>query len=141
MASQGVSGIGAKVRRLTGSVWADIAEIVKITGPGNKRDTVDLTSLDSVGGYKEFAAGLRDGGDVKLEMIYRRDSYELMLADFDSDTLVEYEVLLPDPEHSTFSFSGLVTECPLDVPMDKAITFSVTIKISGAPTLNSDSGS
>jgi predicted secreted protein len=141
MASQGVSGIGAKVRRLTGSVWADLAEITKIAGPDNKRDTVDLTSLDSVGGYKEFAAGLRDAGEIKLEAIFRRDAYELVMADFDSDDLVNYEIMFPDPENTTVSFSGLVSACSVDAPMDKAITYSFSIKVSGKPTLQSGSGS
>lgn len=141
MASTAVSGVGTKFRRWnTGTgAWADMAEINSITGPGSTRDTIDVTSLDSTGGYREFITGFRDAGTVRLDMNFTRSTYETMLTDFESDTAINYEIVLPDAENSTLEFEGLVTEVPLTIPPDDKITAAVTIKITGQVTLNSGS--
>jgi len=53
MASKAIAGVGTKFKRWNGSAWVDIAEINSITGPSMSRDTIDVTSLDSTGGYRE----------------------------------------------------------------------------------------
>jgi len=141
MASLATSGIGAKFRRKNTSYYEDIAEVMKISGPDLKRDTIDVTSLDSIGGYKEFIFGLRDGGSIKLDMIYRRDTYEIMKGDFESDVLIDYEILFPGVDKMTAAFQANVSDMGLEIPVDKQISCSVTLKISGQVTINSDSGS
>ena len=68
MSSNAISGVGTRFRRWTGSTWEDIGEINSITGPGKSRDTIDVTSLSSTGGYREFIAGFRNPGTVVLAM-------------------------------------------------------------------------
>lgn len=135
------AGVGTQFRRWSGSAWVPIAEINSITGPGMTRDTIDVTSLDSVGGYREFIGGFRDGGTVQLTMNFLRASLDTMKTDFEDDTLQGYEIVLPDDETTTLEFSGLVTELPLEIPPDDKITMTVSIKVSGQVTLNSGSGS
>jgi predicted secreted protein len=139
--SNAVSGIGTLFRRWTNSAWSNIAEVKNITGPGMTRATIDVTSLDSTAGYREFIAGLRDAGTIALKMNFTRATYAIMLADFESDTLQNYEILLPDGENTGFEFEGLVTELPLTVPVDDVITADVTIKISGQVVINSGGSS
>ena len=140
--STAVAGKGTLFRRWnTGTgAWVNIAEINTITGPGMTRDTIDVTSLDSIGGYREFIGGFRDGGTIALAMNFTRAEYEQMKTDFESDVLQSYEIVLPDAENTTLEFVGLVTEAPLTIPPDDKITADITIKISGAVTLNSGSG-
>ena len=138
--STAVAGKGTLFRRWSGTAWVTIAEVNTITGPSMSRDTIDVTSLDSTDGYREFIAGFRDGGTVGLAMNFTRASYETMKDDFESDTLQNYEIVLPDAENTTLEFEGLVTELPLTIPPDDKITADATIKISGAVTLNSGSG-
>ena len=139
--SNAIAGVGTEFRRWNGSNWVNIAEINSITGPGKTRDTIDVTSLDSTGGYREFIGGFRDGGTVTLPMNFTRSTYELMNTDFESDVLQNYEILLPDAELTSFEFEGLVTELGLGVPADDKISADVTIKISGQVVINSGSGS
>ena len=143
MASDAIAGKGTKFRRWSTTLgqWVDIAEINSINGPGMSRDTIDVTSLDSTGGYREFIGGFRDGGTVTLSMNFTRAGYELMKDDFESDILQNYEILLPDTDASSFEFEGLVTELPLSIVPDDKITADITIKVSGEVTLNSGSGS
>lgn len=139
--SNATAGVGTKFRRWDASTWQDIAEINSIDGPGKSRDTIDVTSLDSTGGYREFIGGFRDGGTVTLPMNFTRDTYDLMNADFESNLLQNYEIFLPDAEHTSFEFEGLVTELGLAIPADDKITADVTIKVSGQIVMNSGSGS
>ena len=135
MPSNAISGVGTLFQRSDGSsangTFRTIAEINTVSGPNLSRDTIDVTSLDSTGGYKEFIAGFRDGGEVSLEMNFTIDGYGQMKLDFEDDALVDYKVILPDTTATTFSFSGLVTAMGLSIPMNDKITCSVTIKVSG----------
>lgn len=141
MASNATAGVGTKFRRWDGSNWVDIAEINSITGPGMSRGTIDVTSLDSTNGYREFIGSFRDGGTVALSMNFSRSTYETMKTDFESDTLQNYEIYLSDAEHTSFEFEGLVSELSLAIPTDDKISADVTIKVSGQMTINSGSGS
>jgi predicted secreted protein len=136
MASSAFSGVGTKLYRSTtsGGVYAALAEVNSISGPGMTRDTIDVTSLDSTGGYREFITGFRDAGEISFEMNMTHAAYALLKADFESDALRYFKLVLPNDEQTIFSFSGLVTQCPLNVPMDDKVTANITIKISGSVT-------
>lgn len=137
-----VAGVGTQFRRWNTSTgeWEAIAQINSIDGPGMSRDTIDTTALDTTGGYRTFIAGFRDAGEVTLEMNFTRDTYEQMLTDFESDTAVNYELVLPDADNTTIEFEGLITELPLTVEPDDKITCEITIKISGQVSIESGSG-
>lgn len=133
------TGKGATFNRYNTSTlnWDEIADIVSIGGPSASRDTVDVTTLGSPGGYREFIGSLRDGGDISLNMHFQQDTYQQMKTDFESDTRQTYSIILPDTLNSTLQFEGLVTELPVDVPLDDVVTVDVTIKVSGETELSS----
>lgn len=143
MSSQAVSGKGTLFRKWDASVpgWTNISEVISVSGPNKSRETIDVTSLDSTGGYREFVGSFRDGGTVSLAMIFRRDTYDIMNDDFESDTVQSYEIILPDAEITTIEFDGLVTEVPLEIVADDAIKANVTIKVTSKPVVESGSGS
>ena len=131
MASKAIAGVGTKFKRWNGSAWVDIAEINSITGPSMSRDTIDVTSLDSTGGYREFITGFRNAGTVVLAMNFTRATYETMLNDFESNTIQNYQIVLPDAENTGLDFEGLVSELPLTIPADDKVTADVTIQVTG----------
>jgi len=137
--SYATAGVGTIFQRWSGSAWAAIAEINSITGPSMSRDTIDVTSLSSTGGYREFIGGFRNPGTVQLSMNFYRQNYDLFKTDFESSTIQNYRIVLPDAENTSVEFEGLVTELPLTIPADDKITMDVTIQVSGA--VESDSGS
>jgi len=137
MASNAVAGVGTVFNRWNGSAWVAVAEINSITGPSMSRDTIDVTSLDSTGGYREFITGFRNAGTVVLAMNFTRDTYELMKTDFESNTAQNYQIDLPDVEGTSLDFEGLVTELPLTIPADDKITADVTIQVTGKVEISS----
>jgi predicted secreted protein len=141
MSSNAIAGVGTVFQRWTGLVWENIAEINSIAGPDKSRDTIDVTTLDSVDGYREFIGGFRDGGTVSLPMNFTRDTYDKMNEDFEDNDRKNYQIVLPDGDVTSFEFEGLVTELGLAIPADDKITADVSIKISGKVIINSGSGS
>lgn len=137
-----MTGKGTQFRRWNSSVgqWEEIAEITSIGGVGGTRDTHDVTTLGSAGGYRRFIPGFRNGGTVTLAMLFTRDSYEIMKSDFESDIVQNYEIILPDEDVTSYEFEGLVTELPLTIPPDAPITVDVSILVSGEIVVNSGSG-
>jgi predicted secreted protein len=145
MASNAVAGTGTIFRRWnvqeTSGDWVNIAEINSITGPTMTKDSIDVTSLDSTGGYREFITGFRNAGTIKLSMNFTRASLDFMLTDYESDDAQHYEIVLPDAENTTIEFEGLVQEMPLSIPTADKITMDVTIQITGPITVNSGASS
>ena len=135
MASNAISGVGTKIYRKAAGQWLPMAEVNSISGPGMSRETIDVTSLDSNAGYREFISGIRDAGTVSLSMNFTNDTYSQAKADFESDVANEYKIVVNNPTKTTLQFSGLVTELPLIVEVADKISADVTIKISGAVTL------
>jgi predicted secreted protein len=95
------------------------------------RAFLDVTSLDSTGGYREFITGFRDAGTISLKMNFTTASYAFIKEDFQKVAANAYKIVLSDPGLSTLEFEGLVTELPLSIPTDDKISADCTIKITG----------
>lgn len=130
------TGVGALMRYYTGAAWAAIGEVTNISGPTMAKETHDVTSLASTGGYREFITGLKDPGSVTFTMWFNRADYGAMKTLFESETIQNFELILDDLEKTTLEFQGYVTELPLEVP-EGPMSCNVTIKISGSVTVNS----
>lgn len=129
------AGKGTIIQRYNGATWENLAMVRTITGPGASRETIDVTTLASTGGYREFIGGFRDGGDVSLSMIFDATTYAMMKTDFEDDDLQQYRIIIPDAANTTLEFYGFVTELPLDIPPDDVISCDVSIKVSGKSNL------
>ena len=137
--SKAISGVGTAFKRsnmASTPAFTSIAEVNSISGPSMSRDTIDVTSLDSTGGYREFIAGFRDAGTIQLNVNFTIAGYNSLKDDFESDSARDYQIVLPDAGATTFEFAALVTEIPLEIPMDDKITMSVTLKITGQVILS-----
>lgn len=125
--SEAITGQGTIFKRN----GAAIGEINSIDGPTKSRETIEVTRLEDVDGYRQYIAGLREPGTVTLNMNFTRDNYDVLNADFESDTIQSYAIELPDEDETVFTFSGFVTELPISIPIGDKITCDVTIQISG----------
>lgn len=130
-----IAGVGAKFQRWSGSAYVDIAEVSNISGPSASREMIDVTSLDTTGGYRKFIGSFRDAGTINLTMNFTNAGLKQMKTDFESSTEVGYQISLPDETAgalgTSIQFYGLVQELPLTIPTDAQITMDVVVKISG----------
>ena len=119
-------------------VFTTIANVTSIGGPQRSRETLDVTAHDSPGGWMEFLGSVKDGGEISVDINYDPANLTHDLDDdFDDSEPRNYRiVLLPgtDDEH-TWSLSGILTGLEDEFPYDDKMGRSMTIKVSGKPTL------
>jgi len=137
----GIIGSGTTFHYWDSSSWATLSDVRSISGPTLSRDTVDDTTYDSPSGYREFISGLRDGGELTLEITFNRDAYDTLKSQYEDDSKQYYEIVLPDDNVTSFEIEGLITSLELNPPLDDIITISVTIKISGQVAIDSGADS
>jgi hypothetical protein len=65
----------------TPPAWTTIAEIFSVGGPSVKRDTPDVTNMDSVDSIREFLAGSLDEGEISLNMNFVLDATQKNMRD------------------------------------------------------------
>lgn len=143
--SNAFSGVGVQFQAGDGAsseAFTAIAEVNSISGPSISRDTIDVTSLDSSGGYREFIGGFRDGGSVNLNMNFTLETYDDFKDNLESETSQNFKIVFPATKpgaaaSAEFAFAGLVTELSLEIPMDDKVTANVTIKIDGSVDITS----
>jgi len=132
-----IAGVGTTFERWSGSAWQFIAEINAIEGPTMNKENIEVTALDTDGGYDEFITGFMEGGTLTLNMNFTRSGYELMKQDFEIDVARDYRITLPDDEDTTLEFEGLVIEIPLTMEAEDKLTVDVTIQVTGEVALAS----
>ncbi len=115
-----------------------VAEIISLQQSGKKIDLIDVTNMDSaaVNGliFREFIGGLADGGELNFTANYipGNSSQEAFRTAFDG-VLHNWQIVLPS-SLGTWSFAGFVNSDDKDYAIDKQLSFSGKIKISGPDT-------
>ena len=116
--------------------FVTIAEVNSINLPERTRPMIDVTDLDSLA--REFVPGLLDSGQVTMNMNFTRDTYIDMVNDQESDSSVNYQIVIPDTGATTMDFAGYVQDIGGAAPgPDEKINVDITIKITGALTISS----
>lgn len=116
--------------------WVPIAEVVSITPPQLSRDAIDATHSQSPEKWREFIPGLRDGGEVTLEVnfIPAGIGTTQILNTFNSDDPVNARINFPDSPVTTWTFTAFITSFEPDAPFDDKMSATVTFKLSGKPS-------
>lgn len=114
-----------------------VAGLTSIGGLDLSADTIDVTTLDSDGAYREFIAGFKDAGEVSLEGYLeleagkgQKELYDL----FESGEVEDFTILFPN-NMGSWQFKGVVTGFSTGADLEDPLSFSATIKVSGKPTL------
>lgn len=122
-----------------------VGHLSSISGISASAETIDVTALDSTGGYREFLASFKDGGEVSLSGFFDfADEGQKALTDaFNGETTETYAIEFPAAIGAKWSFSGVVSAIETSAETGNAVSFSATIKVSGKPVLSAlsdDSG-
>lgn len=116
------------------AVYETLAEVTNITPPGRSKDAVDATHSQSPDRYREFIAGLKDGGECSIELNFvpNGGDFDKLDAAFESDELVNCRITFTDT--SVWTFAGIMTGLEPEAPLDDKMMATATFKISGKPT-------
>ena len=124
-----------------GSTWDYIGEITNIGGPTLAVDTVDVTSHNSTDAFREYVAGIIDGGDISLEGNVVSAAAANALVDLSvSRAVVTFRIKFTVPSGSTaqdWLFCGIANSFETDAPFDGKIGFSAGIKLTEKPFMTS----
>jgi len=128
MASSGVAAFGTSISPSAG-------EITNISGPGISVDEVEITNHNSADDFKEFVAGLIDGGEFSVEGNLTSAIVTGLYADLLARISKSYVVTFPNS--MTWTFSGYPKSFETDAPVDGKLGFSATFRVTGKPVLAS----
>lgn len=117
----------------------EVAEVTNIGGPSLSRNAIDATHHKSPNAWAEFIKGIKDAGEVSMDIQYvptnaTHNASAGLLSDFADDTTISVWTLT-FPDTTVWTFPGFLTGFEPGAPIDDKLTASVTIKVSGAPTL------
>lgn len=135
-----INAFGTKLYR-GGTAGTAIAQVDNIGGPGLKVNALETTNHDSTGGWQEFIGGLKDGGDVKLDINYdpagatHKDAAGGLLTDLKNGTANAYALKFSDAATTTWTFSALVTGFEPKAPANGKLAASVNLKVTGVVTM------
>ncbi|MCM3763445.1 phage tail tube protein [Neobacillus niacini] len=113
-----------------------VADLTSIGGLEPSADTIETTTLDSVNGWRTFAQGLKDGGEVSLSGFLNAGDTNGQVAlynAFNSGALTPFTILFPFG--ASWTFNGIVTGVNTGAEIENNVSFESTIKVSGQPTL------
>ena len=128
-----MAGIWAKGTVLT--LGSAVAELTSISGPSESADTIDVSSHDSTGDYREFVGGFIDGGEVTVEGNVKDkaqlDLFKTTLGTKSSGATIVY----PTTPAITITFDCITTAFELDAPFEDRLSFTATLKVTGKPAI------
>lgn len=130
-------GLGTVLKVGTEGAAKTVGGLKEINGVSLSADTIDVTTLDSDGGYKEFIAGFKDAGEVSISGYFdpsekgQKSIYDL----FESGATSKFEIVFPASLGAKWVFDGVVTSFETSTSLEDPLSFSGAIKVSGKPTL------
>ena len=128
-----IKAIGTKLRIGINS----IVELTSITGIEAQADTIETTTLDS-NGARTFEQGLKDYGEVSASGFFNPSDTNGQKAVYDafiSGALTNFSILFPPAMGASWEFQGIVTGFSTGAELEDGISFELTIKVSGQPSL------
>ena len=139
--ADGELGYGTKFQTGDGNspeTFTDLAFVTGLSGPGLSRDSIDVSHMQSPDAWREFIAGMKDAGEVSMEMNFRPGGTAFLacLAEFNlasASSTKTRKIVWPDT--SELEFEAFITGFEAEAPLDDKQAVSVTFKITGRPFL------
>ena len=136
----------------TDSAWESLGGVSDISGPDFSKDEIEVTALDTSGGFKSYIGGLKDAGNMTLEMNFTQSSFATLFDIFlkeGDEGVFWFAVILNDPPRnaeavtdrsaspqqtrSAFWFQASINQTPIRASAGDRVTSTVTLRISGEP--------
>ncbi|WP_306186974.1 phage tail tube protein [Streptomyces sp. MK5] len=133
----GLDAFGIALERGDGAspeVFTAIANVTSVKGPEIERETYDVTAHDSLDGWREFIGGLKDGGEVTLNLNYDPREHDTLIADYADAAPRNYKLVFPGTL-GEWALSLILTKFGQEAPVDDKLTAEITFKVSGKPVI------
>jgi len=119
------------------TVFNTIPGVKDFNLPIGSADTIDVTSHDSAGGYKEYVNGLMDSADITIPCVWdgSQAQHAALVAALQAGTILPYKITGKESTAKVYTFSGLVKAIDISWPIAGAQEATLTIKPTGAITI------
>jgi predicted secreted protein len=140
-------GVILKADALAGDsagTYRNVANITAIKGPGLSVDVADVTTHDSTGAWEELVATILRSGEVTIDIVYDPGAVSIkyvngLLGKMVAKTLEGFKIYFNDDtveaSRSIWAFNAYITKFEPSAGVADALTASMTLKISGSPTI------
>lgn len=115
------------------STYVDVAEVTSISVLDVSVDSIDTSSHDSPSQWREFVAGMKDGGELSMEINYDPALHGTIFSALGAER--NHRITLSDSGAATVAFAGFISGFSADAPYDDKLAATVSIKVSGAVTI------
>ena len=121
--------------------FTEVAHVSNISGPSLALDTEDVTTHDQANAFEQVVATILRTGDITLDIFYdpdegTHDAATGLLDDYEKKTLRNFQIRFPSTGKVQWAFAAYVTGFTPGAPVGGALTASVSLKITGTPTLD-----
>lgn len=108
-----------------------------INGIEVSADTIDVTDLNNSDGYREKLTGLKDAGEVSASgfMDGADEGQEKCAELLNSGEVVDCKIVFPTKIGKTWNFKAAVTKFATGAELEDAVSFDISLAVSGKPTL------
>ena len=131
--------LGTKLKMGKDEQATTVAGLKSIGGLDLSADTIDVTTLDSEDGYREFIGGFKDAGEVPISGNFdpstgkgQKEMYDA----FESGEVQDFVIEFPASLKAKWEFKGIVIGFSTTTDLEDPLAFEGTIKVSGKPTLS-----
>ena len=114
-------------------VYVEVGEVTSVTPPPMTRDIIDATHMASPNKWREFIAGLKDGGEMSLDINFVPGSSTTTLLVLMQTETEPRPVKIQFPNAEEWGFSAFCTGFEPSVPVADKMTASVKFTITGEP--------
>lgn len=115
-----------------GGTQTTVGKLTSVGEISPDSEELDVTTLDSPGGYRQYMQGFRDAGEVEISGFYdKSDAGQAALRGaYDSGKPGAVEVNFPDGSKVTFS-AFVKSHSVGAAEVDGAVGFGATLRLSG----------
>lgn len=115
------------------STYVDVGEVTSIDVLDIEVEDLDVSSHDSPGQWREYVAGMKDGGELSMEVNYDPALHATVLSAL--GTTRDQRITLPDSGAATVAFEAYVKGFTAQAPYDDKLSATITLKVTGAVTV------
>lgn len=119
-----------------GGTAAVIGKLTRIGEISPASELVDVTTLDSPGGYRQYMPGFRDAGELALEGFFLPGDggQQKLMTLYAGRETERFQIVFPD--QTTIGFSAFVKGYSIGAAeVNGALRFSAVLRLTGAATM------
>lgn len=114
-----------------------VGGLTSINGIEVSAEAIDVTDLANKDGYREKLPGFKDGGEVGASGFMDGDNegQDECYALLESGDVVDCAIVFPTKIGKTWKFQAGITKFTTGAAVEDAVTFEISLAVSGKPTL------